>query len=714
MVHLIQLKRREPQREDSTAPSLIKRDRLAAKTEKLVLRHEVFGRIWLALAVAGCVATVRHHYQARDAANWGAELELHTQHRALATAVCTCANVSAASVGSATCGCDCATQYWNGTGCALVGQGDACTNYDKSTDVKLADTYVFTKQEATPVSDKICGCNRWENYEHYELWLRVLGVVYLFMGIAIVCDDFFEDSLVSLSRVFSLSDDVAGATFMAAGSSAPELFTSTAAVMFDAKMHCTGDKGHANVGVGTIVGSAIFNILVIIGATAMLAGSVQQLDWKPFMRDSGFYAFSIVLLTIVIWDEHVFLYEAIILVLGYVMYIVFMNFNAKLLCIVEEEEAELTVTNMSDSGPIKKQEGADEAGTLPSPKVGNLTPKEQQPMVSDEKPKAEESDDSHNIIDTLGCGCGGYDGFLDYAGVEEDDEDALCSFSIISGLCLGFPSILGKEGWACGNCKAIGVCTKLANTAKVELNVTVLAKFNMYLSVPWYLAYKYTIPCVDDDDTTEEKEKNGQDDEIDAWEYWTCCCIGKYWGTFIFSVLWIGIICYWMVEWCVELGYMLRVSTAVMGLTVLSAGTSVPDALASIGVAKKGQANMAVSNALGSNVFDVLLGLGLPYMLKNIKSMMNGAKIDVCDMSDGAVNMGVVPVCMCTKDVIVYVFCLFIVLMLTLAIFVTSKFKLHPGVGIWMLLLYVVFAGGAILRDQDAFGPNWLGERCKD
>jgi sodium/potassium/calcium exchanger 4 len=52
-----------------------------------------------------------------------------------------------------------------------------------------------------------------------------------------------------------------------------------------------------------------------------------------------------------------------------------------------------------------------------------------------------------------------------------------------------------------------------------------------------------------------------------------------------------------------------------MGTTVLAAGTSIPDALSSISVAKDGFADMAVANAVGSNVFDIWLGLGLPWLL---------------------------------------------------------------------------------------------------
>ena len=61
-----------------------------------------------------------------------------------------------------------------------------------------------------------------------------------------------------------------------------------------------------------------------------------------------------------------------------------------------------------------------------------------------------------------------------------------------------------------------------------------------------------------------------------------------------------------------------RDSTVVMGTTVLAAGTSIPDALSSISVAKDGYADMAVANAVGSNVFDIWLGLGLPWLLLSL------------------------------------------------------------------------------------------------
>jgi len=47
-------------------------------------------------------------------------------------------------------------------------------------------------------------------------------------------------------------------------------------------------------------------------------------------------------------------------------------------------------------------------------------------------------------------------------------------------------------------------------------------------------------------------------------------------------------------------------------------GTSIPDALSSIVVAKNGEGDMAVANAVGSNVFNIGLGLGLPWFIKTL------------------------------------------------------------------------------------------------
>ena len=87
---------------------------------------------------------------------------------------------------------------------------------------------------------------------HGGLVLHLFATLYVFLGIAIVCDDFFVESLERISAALKLSDDVAGATFMAAGSSAPELAVAVVSTLFASE---PGDEG-----LGTIVSSAVFNL----------------------------------------------------------------------------------------------------------------------------------------------------------------------------------------------------------------------------------------------------------------------------------------------------------------------------------------------------------------------------------------------------------------------------------------------------------------------
>ena len=61
----------------------------------------------------------------------------------------------------------------------------------------------------------------------------------------------------------------------------------------------------------------------------------------------------------------------------------------------------------------------------------------------------------------------------------------------------------------------------------------------------------------------------------------------------------------------------------VMGLTILAAGTSVPDLLSSVIVAKQGLGDMAVSSSIGSNIFDVAFGLPVPWLLFAIVTGVN-------------------------------------------------------------------------------------------
>jgi len=88
--------------------------------------------------------------------------------------------------------------------------------------------------------------------------------------------------------------------------------------------------------------------------------------------------------------------------------------------------------------------------------------------------------------------------------------------------------------------------------------------------------------------------------------------------TFGVSLLWITVLSYFMVVLMEKIGCIWGISSFIMGITFLAMGTSVPDALGSISVAKDGEGDMAVSNAIGSNVFDICMGLGLPWLIATL------------------------------------------------------------------------------------------------
>jgi len=98
---------------------------------------------------------------------------------------------------------------------------------------------------------------------------HLVGMLYMFLGIAIVCDEYFVPTLEVIVDRLDLTHDVAGATFMAAGGSTPELFTSFIGTFIS----------NSQVGFGTIIGSAVFNILFVIGMCALFSKTELKLTW---------------------------------------------------------------------------------------------------------------------------------------------------------------------------------------------------------------------------------------------------------------------------------------------------------------------------------------------------------------------------------------------------------------------------------------------------
>ena len=518
------------------------------------------------------------------------------------------------------------------------------------------------------------------------LALYIPGIFVLFIGLAVITDDYFVPSLERICEKLNLSPNIAGATFMAAGSSAPELFTSLLSTFV------TKD----DIGVGTIVGSAVFNILVIVGVCALMAGKVLKLDWRVLVRDSVFYIISICLLfTFVLGSSRAELrwWEGLVLVGGYVGYIVFMAWG-------NDPWMEFAKRFMKDGG-----KGVDESGE------GGVTDLEM--------------GKSMNTIASLSDGSKRSD-----SGFSEEMEMTLKNAMQRSGR---FKNLNSKEKLIVTS-RAIIAANRFAKVLPSKIvGDDEFGKFggvdkkkdddgNLFVDISLqddnqhgehHRRYTGSHLDSDDSDDLDDEEKGRRILGIEVPEsvggkiifpitfVWKLlfkatvfrnCCHDKHanwWPfTFIMSIVWIGAISYAMVEAARYTGCLIGVPSAVMGLTVLAAGTSVPDALASVAVAKQGEGDMAVSNALGSNVFDILLGLGLPIFLGEL------IKKEPLKVTVEPLTTVVVPIVILFAGVIVL-----------LGATAAMKWKMTPKLGIILILSYVLFLVYAFL-EAFVINPN--------
>ncbi len=278
-----------------------------------------------------------------------------------------------------------------------------------------------------------------------------------FYLLAIICDRYFVEALDRISKRLKLSSEVTWATFMAIGSSAPELFTSIFAIF----AIFGGWWWNESLWAGTIVGSAIFNILAIIWASIIAMKKVKKLAWQPIIRDLIFYSLAIVLLLITFWDGQITFVETWIFVVSYIVYIFIVKNWSKWLNYEIKDD------------PVKD--------------------------------------------------------------VEEDvQKNPITRFT-----------------------------SKILDIIIPNVNIS----------------------------------KN------------------SFWRTFVVSIVLIAALSHFMVESAVHVAEILSIPKAIIWLTILAAGTSIPDLISSIIVAKRWKWDMAISNAVWSNIFDILFGLGFVYFV---------------------------------------------------------------------------------------------------
>uniref|UniRef100_A0A1A7Y235 Sodium/calcium exchanger membrane region domain-containing protein n=3 Tax=Iconisemion striatum TaxID=60296 RepID=A0A1A7Y235_9TELE len=523
-----------------------------------------------------------------------------------------------------------------------------------------------------------------EQRKHGAVLLHVLCAIYMFYALAIVCDDYFVPSLEKISENLQLSEDVAGATFMAAGSSAPELFTSLIGVFIT--------KG--DVGVGTIVGSAVFNILVIIGLSGIFAGQTVVLTWWSLFRDSCYYILAVLALIVVIYDDRVCWWESLILMTMYGIYIIIMKFNSQISVFVMRQVQSSRLCCRGSEGSQENKMGEEAAACNTSMVLLNKGPshgEDNPPVIMVDEllilnphklsfseaglrimitphfsPRTRLSmagrmviSERQRLIRTSKHQRDGEAASGSRKGSASNSLKRTGSCGLENGG--GRPRIRDAES---GNKPGVEVSRPEEGDddrifSPVRLPGSCCARVKWVITWPLGILLYCTVPnCI-----------------LPRWHRW-------FMVTFVASTLWIAVFSYLMVWMVTIISFTLDIPDYIMGITFLAAGTSVPDCMASLIVARQGMGDMAVSNSIGSNIFDILLGLGFPWALRTL----------VVDHGhDVHIN---------NKGLVYSVVLLLASVFLTVMSVHLNHWKLDRRLGLGLIFLYAIFLLCSILFGQ--------------
>ncbi|NXW89205.1 NCKX1 protein, partial [Alopecoenas beccarii] len=512
--------------------------------------------------------------------------------------------------------------------------------------------------------------------------LHIFGMIYVFVALAIVCDEYFVPALGVITEKLQISDDVAGATFMAAGGSAPELFTSLIGVFIS----------HSNVGIGTIVGSAVFNILFVIGTCALFSREILHLTWWPLFRDISFYIVDLLMLILFFLDSVIDWWESLLLLTAYATYVFTMKQNVYLEQWVKQElNKKLNAVQAASAEHIrKKSSGAIADDGTKKPADGRKL------QPSSALQRGSSSASLHNsqmrstifqlMIHTL-------DPLAEAK--FKDRVDILSNITKTEALAgQGSKPEAEEEKKTLGTIQVIPASDSEPSKDKQKAD-----------------APQDGQPSSDSDTSSDSSSKSEEDSDNDsaddddendeplslAWPetrkkqaiyLFLFPIVFPLWSTmpdvrnpdskkffvltFFGSIIWIAAFSYLMVWWAHQVGETIGISEEIMGLTILAAGTSIPDLITSVIVARKGLGDMAVSSSVGSNIFDITVGLPVPWFLY---SLFNGLS----------------PVAVSSNGLFCAIVLLFLMLLFVIISIAACKWKMNKLLGLTMFALYFVF-----------------------
>jgi len=155
--------------------------------------------------------------------------------------------------------------------------------------------------------------------------------------------------------------------------------------------------------------------------------------------------------------------------------------------------------------------------------------------------------------------------------------------------------------------------------------------------------------------------------------------------TFAMSLVWLFLLSRCLLDWVTVVSNTLGIPTPVAGVTLLASGTSVPDLLSGYLVAKHGEGDMAVSSSIGSNIFDILVGLPVPWFLFTASAQT------LVEFQ--------------TKSLGSSVLILILMLISVGLVVVIMKWRMTKSMGVVMMLLYFLFIVQDILQQMPENKP---------
>ncbi|XP_036290059.1 sodium/potassium/calcium exchanger 2 isoform X6 [Pipistrellus kuhlii] len=519
--------------------------------------------------------------------------------------------------------------------------------------------------------------------------LHVIGMIYMFIALAIVCDEFFVPSLTVITEKLAISDDVAGATFMAAGGSAPELFTSLIGVFI----------AHSNVGIGTIVGSAVFNILFVIGMCALFSREILNLTWWPLFRDVSFYIIDLIMLIIFFLDNFIMWWESLLLLTAYFVYVIFMKFNV---------QVERWVKQMISRNKVVKV-------AAPEAQAKSSTVRDKDEPTLPAKPRLQRGGSSaslHNslmrnsifqlmihTLDPLAEELGSYGKLKYYDTMTEEGrfrEKASILHKIAKKKCQVDEN--ERQNGAANHVEKI----ELPNSTSTEVEMTTssdasepVQNGNLSHGIEAVEAQTAETGDEEEDQPLSLGWPSNPRKQVTflivlpiVFPLWLTLpdvrkpSARKFFPiTFFGAITWIAIFSYLMVWWAHQVGETIGISEEIMGLTILAAGTSIPDLITSVIVARKGLGDMAVSSSVGSNIFDITVGLPLPWLLFTMIHRFQ-------------------PVAVSSNGLFCAIVLLFIMLLFVILSIALCKWRMNKVLGFIMFGLYFVFLVLSVLLED--------------